>query len=315
MCHVAHPCLTPILPALPSGQDIASPRPNRPPVDAQTLAEAVAETAHLLAQAGVDTPRLEAEVLVREAAEVSKERLFSHPELPLSPEARGRLEGFVARRLRREPLPYVLGHAEFYSLTFRITPAVISPRPETEILVEGAVKRAREISARLLVDVGTGSGAIAVVLARELPEARVIAVDVSREALRLTRENCVRHGVAARVWTVCGDLLSALEGEADAIVGNLPYVESGVLSALQPEVRDFEPRAALDGGYDGLEVIRRLSVQLPSHLSKRGFVALEVGAGQAGGVAKLLAADGLGGTEIVRDYAGIERVVIARREG
>jgi release factor glutamine methyltransferase len=284
-------------------------------MDAQTLAEALAETAHLLADAGLDSPRLEAEILVREAAGLTRERLLSHPELPLSPEARAKLEVFLARRVSREPLPYLLGHAEFYSLTFRVTPAVISPRPETEILVEEVVKRAREIGARLLVDVGTGSGAIAVVLARELPEARVVAVDVSPEALRLTRENCARHGVAERVWTLCGDLLSALRVEAGAIVANLPYVESDVLLGLQPEVRDFEPRGALDGGYDGLEVIRRLSAQLSSHLSPIGFAALEVGAGQAGEVAKLLVAGGLGRSEVIPDYAGIERVVIARREG
>ncbi len=282
---------------------------------AQNLAEAVADVVHLLAEAGVDNPRLEAEILVREAAGLSKERLLSHPELPLSPEARGQLEAFVARRARREPLPYILGHAEFYSLTLRVTPAAIVPRPETEILVEEAVRRAREISARLLIDAGTGSGAIAVILARELPEARVVAVDVSVEALRLTRENAARHGVADRVVLVAGDLLSALTGEADGIVANLPYVESGVLSALQPEVRDFEPRGALDGGYDGLDVVRRFAAQLSSHLSRRGFAALEVGAGQAGEVAKLLAAGGLRRTEVVRDYAGIERVVIGRREG
>lgn len=282
---------------------------------AQTLADALAEVARRLLAAGVDSPRLEAEVLVREAVGVSKERLFSHPELPLSTEVRAKLEEWVARRARREPLPYILGHAEFYSLTFRVTPAVISPRPETEILVEEAAKRAREGAARLLVDVGTGSGAIAVVLAKELPGARVVAVDVSLEALRLTRENCARHGVAERVTLVGSDLLSALAVEADAIVANLPYVASDVLSGLEPEVRDFEPRGALDGGYDGLEVIRRLSPQLPSHLSEHGFVALEVGVGQAGEVAKLLSDHGLSGTEMVRDYAGIERVVIGWRAG
>jgi len=284
-------------------------------MDAQTIAEAVAEVAQRLAEAGVENPRLEAEILVRTAAGISHERLHAHPELALSPEARGTLAALTARRATREPLPYVLGEVEFYSLTFRVTPAAIVPRPETEILVEEAIRRAREIGARLLVDVGTGSGAIAVVLARELPEARVVAVDVSVEALRLTRGNAARHGVADRVLPVCSDLLCALNGEADAIIANLPYVESGVLSALQPEVRDFEPRGALDGGYDGLDVVRRFTAQLSSHLSRRGFAALEVGAGQAGEVAKLLTAGGLGRTEVVRDYAGIERVVIGRREG
>ena len=284
-------------------------------MEAQTIAEAVTEVARRLAEAGVENPRLEAEILVRTAAAISHERLHAHPELPLSAEAREALAALTARRATREPLPYILGEAEFYSLVFRVTPAAIVPRPETEILVEEAVRRAREIDARLLIDMGTGSGAIAVVLARELPEARVVAVDVSVEALRLTRGNAARHGVADRVLPVCSDLLCALNGEADAIIANLPYVESGVLSALQPEVRDFEPRGALDGGYDGLDVVRRFTAQLSSHLSRRGFAALEVGAGQAGEVAKLLTAGGLGRTEVVRDYAGIERVVIGRREG
>jgi len=284
-------------------------------MEAQTVAEAAAEVARRLAEAGVENPRLEAEVLVRTAAGISHERLHAHPELVLSPNARDSLAALTARRARREPLPYVLGEVEFYSLTFRVTPAALVPRPETEILVEEAVRRAREFDARLLLDVGAGSGAIAVVLARELPGARVLAVDVSLEALRLTRENAARHGVADRVLLANGDLLSALDVEADAIVANLPYVESGVLSSLQPEVRDFEPRGALDGGYDGLEVVRRFAAQLSSHLSQRGFAALEVGAGQAGEVAELLAAGGLRRTEVVRDYAGIERVVIGRREG
>ena len=280
-----------------------------------TVGEAVRTVMRQLAEAGVDGPQLEAEILVREAAGLSKEQLLAHPERKLAPEAGRRLERSAARRAAREPLAYILGRAEFYSLTFRVTPAAIVPRPETEILVEETVKRAREIGAKLLVDVGTGSGAIAVALAKELPEARVVAADVSRAALELTRENCARHGVTERVLLVGSDLLSALRLEADGIVANLPYVESEVLSQLQPEVRDFEPRVGLDGGYDGLEVIRRGSAQLAAHLSRGGFAALEVGAGQAGEVANLLAAGGLTHLEVARDYAGIERVVIGWRVG
>jgi release factor glutamine methyltransferase len=280
-----------------------------------TVGEAVRTVMRQLAEAGVDGPQLEAEILVREAAGLSKEQLLAHPERKLAPEAGRRLEGLAARRAAREPLAYILGRAEFFSLTFRVTPAAIVPRPETEILVEETVKRARGIGAKLLVDVGTGSGAIAVALAKELPEVRVVAVDVSREALQLTRENCARHGVLERVLLVGSDLLSALQLEADGIVANLPYVESEVLSQLQPEVRDFEPRVGLDGGYHGLEVIRRASAELATHLPRGGFAALEVGAGQAGEVANLLAAGRLDRIEVVRDYAGIERVVIGWRAG
>jgi len=280
-----------------------------------TVGEAVRVVTRRLAEVGADNPHLEAEILVREATGLIREQLLAHPECKMAPEAGRRLEAMAARRETREPLAYILGRAEFYSLTFRVTPAAIVPRPETEILVEEAVKRAREIGAQLLVDVGTGSGAIAVALAKELPGARVVAADVSRDALHLARENCTRHGVLERVLLVGSDLFSALQLEADGIIANLPYVESDALSQLQPEVWNSEPRLGLDGGDDGLEVIRRASAQLATHLSRGGFATLEVGAGQAGEVANLAAAGGLTRIEVVRDYAGIERVVIGWRAG
>jgi release factor glutamine methyltransferase len=220
------------------------------------------------------------------------------------------LQELAARRARREPLPYIIGEAEFYSLRFRVTPSVIVPRPETEILADAAIERARTREARSAIDVGTGSGALPVVMARGLPGLRVLATDICADALSLARENCRRHQVAEKVMLLCADLLEAVRERTDFIVANLPYVGSDEFSGLQPEVRDFEPRAALDGGPDGLAHIRRLSVQLRGHLSPGGFAALEVGAGQAPGVAKLLLAGGLDDIEVLRDYSGIERVVI-----
>jgi release factor glutamine methyltransferase len=285
----------------------------RPSGHAQTVGQAVAAAARQFAGAGIENAWLEAEVLVRAAAELGRERLHAHPEESLPADAAADLASFVSRRLAREPLPYITGEVEFYSLPFHITPAAIVPRPETEVLVEAAVARARQIGAGLVIDVGTGSGALAVVLARELPEARVAAIDLSREALLLTRRNAARHGVASQVLLVQSDLLAGLRAHADCIVGNLPYVRHDEFSALQPEVRDYEPRLALDGGEDGLEVIRRLAVRLREHLSPRGIAALEVGAGQANAVANMLADGRLTNIEIVTDYAGIERVVIGRR--
>ncbi len=252
-------------------------------------------------------------MLVRAATRLTREYLHAHPEAVLSPEAAAHLASFVSRRLMREPLPYITGTAEFYSLTLRITPAVIAPRPETEILAEATLTRARRAGAELVIDVGTGSGALAIVLTRELPEARVVAVDLSQQALRLTRENAAEHGAAARLLPVQSDLLSALRAQADCIVANLPYIRRDEFPGLQPEVRDHEPRLALDGGEDGLEVIRRLAVQLHEHLSPDGIAALEVGAGQADAVANVLADGRLTSIETVADYAGIERVVIGRR--
>jgi release factor glutamine methyltransferase len=233
----------------------------------------------------------------------------------MSQEAATRLESLTRRRARREPLSYVLGWTEFHSLSFSVTPAVVTPRPETEILVDAALSRVRDAGPMLFVDVGTGSGAIAVALARARPQARVVAIDISPAALAVAGENCGRHGVLKQVHRVCGDLLSGVGARADGIVANLPYIGRDEFPYLEPEVREFEPREGLDGGEDGLQVIRRLSVQLLEHLADGGLAALEVGAGQALEVAKLLAAEGLSRIEVVRDLAGIERVVLGWRAG
>ncbi len=275
-----------------------------------TASSAIQTTTQRLRDARLESPRREAELLVRAVAGLSKERLLAHPETELTAEEASRLETLVARRLRREPLPYLVGSVEFYSLPFRVGPAALIPRPETELLAEEAIRRAPQ--ARLALDVGAGSGALAVVLARELPQAVVIAIDLSREALRLTRENAHLHGVSDRVLPVQADLLTAVQAQAELIVANLPYIRRGDLEGLQPEVRDFEPRLALDGGQDGLEVIRRLGDQLPERVRPGAVVALEVGLGQAAAVEQILAAAGLVEVETVPDYAAIGRVVIGR---
>ncbi|MCJ7752449.1 MAG: peptide chain release factor N(5)-glutamine methyltransferase, partial [Armatimonadetes bacterium] len=164
-------------------------------------------------------------------------------------------------------------------------------------------------------DIGTGCGCLAVVLARELPDARLLAVDISLDALLLARRNIQLHRVDDRVLPLCSDLLSAVRRPLDFVVANLPYIPTPDFDHLQPEVRDFEPRLALNGGDDGLGIIRRLCVQLTTHLSDGGFAALEVGAGQAHTAAKLLEQAGLRDIEILLDYSGIERVVIAWRRG
>ncbi len=280
----------------------------------QTVASAIASVAGRLSQAGIERARAEAESLVRAAAGLTREALLLHPDAPISGDHARRLQDLAARRARREPLPYLLGHAEFYSLSFRVSPVAIVPRPETEALVEAAIERAGPRRACLAFDVGTGCGAIAVTLARHLPAVRVVATDLSRDALALARANCRRHGVERRVSLLCADLLASVRGPADFIVANLPYIATDEFAGLQPEVRDFEPRAALDGGHDGLGPIRRLSVQLSDHLSQGGFAALEVGAGHAPEAAKLLRAGRLSRVEIIADYAGIERVVIGWRQ-
>ena len=283
------------------------------PPSPRTLASALSWVARQLSAAGIERARPEAEVIVSFATGRTREHLLIHPDAPLSPDEIARLTALAQRRAKREPLPYVLGEVEFYSLPFHITPAAIVPRPETEILVEAALARAGR--ARLAVDVGTGCGAVAIAVARGLLELRVVAADISGPALALARRNCQRHGLADRVLLVRGDLLGALSAPADLIIANLPYIRTADFPELEPEVRDWEPRIALDGGDDGLAVIRRLSVQLFDHLCPGGCAAMEVGAGQAEGVAKLLARAGLSDVEVLPDYAGIQRVVIGRRKG
>lgn len=280
-----------------------------PPAEPNTVAEAVAALARRLSQAGIESAHREAQILLRAATGLSREALLAHPETPLTEEARVTLAEHAARRVAREPLPYITGEVEFYSLPFHVTPAALVPRPETEILVEAVLTRLPP-TAKLLLDIGAGSGVIAVVLARERPDAMVVAVDVSRPALALTRRNARRHGVVGRMRLVQSDLLTGLRGRADAIVANLPYIDPEELEGLQPEVRDYEPRRALEGGYHGLAVIERLCAALPSSLAPGGLAALEVGAGQAPAVAAKLEAAGLARIEIVPDYAGIERVVL-----
>jgi len=280
-----------------------------------TVAAAIAAVARDLSQAGIERARVEAETIVRAAAGLTREHIVLHPETPLSAEQAALTESLVSRRAAHEPLPYVLGETEFYSLAFHVSPSAIVPRPETEILAEAAVERARQTHAPTAADIGTGCGCLAVVLARELPDARLLAVDISLDALLLARRNIQLHRVDDRVLPLCSDLLSAVRRPLDFVVANLPYIPTPDFDHLQPEVRDFEPRLALNGGADGLGIIRRLCVQLTTHLSDGGFAALEVGAGQARAAAKLLEQAGLRDIEILFDYSGIERVVIAWRRG
>jgi release factor glutamine methyltransferase len=288
---------------------------SRPASSGPTASVLISDIARSLATAGIEGARTEAELIVRAVCDVTAEKLILRPEAELTSGERERALALASRRARREPLPYLLGRAEFYSLPFSVSPASIVPRPETEILAEAAMERARRTAAKLGADVGTGCGVLASVLARHLHGLRVAATDISSEALVLARENARRHRVAKRVLSVRCDLLTAVTGPLDFVVANLPYVRTRDIDQLLPEIRDFEPRAALDGGADGLCVIRRLSVQLFDHLATGGFAALEVGAGQASEVENLLARGGLRSIEVVRDYAGIDRVVIGWRRG
>ena len=265
----------------------------------------------------ISEPRASAELLLGHVLGLDRLALYLNAERPLEAEE---LEGFsrcLERRLRREPVQFITGTQEFWSLALTVTPDVLIPRPETELLVEALLDFARETGARQmrLMDVGTGSGAIAVAAARELPKAVVVAGDLSLAALTLARDNARRHQVSERILFLCMDLFCGLGRTLfDAVVTNPPYVKSSDFSLLPREIRDYEPRYALDGGEDGLQTIRAIIDQAPDFLRSGGILALEMGAGQAEVVGALVSrTNRYRGQHMLKDYSAIDRVLIAQR--
>ncbi len=265
-----------------------------------------------LAAAGCDTPRLDAEVLLAHLLGQDRAWLYAHPEYTLSRSQLSAYQSLVARRAQREPIGYLTGHKEFYGLDLIVSPDVLIPRPETEHLVDRAVYWLTTSAAPgVIADVGTGSGAIAVALAVHIPQAHIIAIDTSSAALTVARRNTVRHGVANRVHCVQGDLLTPLTGPLRLVVANPPYLRQAELTAAPPEVARWEPRAALDGGPDGLATIRRLLEQASERLSPDGALLMELGAQQGDDVLRLARHHLPTATvEIARDYVGRDRVLI-----
>jgi release factor glutamine methyltransferase len=225
-----------------------------------------------------------------------------------------RYEPLVARRAAREPLPYITGQREFWGLSFEVSPAVLIPRPETELIVEAALDLVPAGRTLDIVDACTGSGVLAIALAHELPMARIVATDISAEALTVARRNAARLGVADRVQFVLGDLLDPIVEPVDLIACNPPYVVDAAQPVLQPEVRDHEPSVALFGGHDGLQLLTRMVRAAPSRLRRDGFLIFEFGLGQDVEVEALIAGEPALELEGVRrDLQGIARTCIARR--
>lgn len=267
--------------------------------------EAASEAAERLARAGVSDAKFEAELLARESAGISRAAYFSGAEFKSG--AASTFESFVERRTRREPTPYITGHREFFGREFAVGPGVLVPRPETELLVELALAEIDAEPMALVVEAGTGSGAVAVSIAAHRPLANVLACDISPTAMEFAFANAKRHTPQLRLFI--GDLLAAC-GRADVVLANLPYIPTWEIDALEPEVSRWEPRIALDGGKDGFSLIRRLVDDCAARLRPR-LLALEVGFGQAVAVSAIVNDAGVE-PWVVKDLAGVDRIVCGR---
>jgi release factor glutamine methyltransferase len=284
-----------------------------------TLSMSLMDGSRFLSRAAIESPRLDAEVLLRHVIGIDKVQLYLRIDETIKAEAERQFWELLERRARREPLAYITGRKEFWSLDFSVTPDVLIPRPETELLVEAALERTPQMlkSRVKIVDLGTGSGAIAVCLAKELPEAQISAVDISSAALQVARANAERHGVADRIRFLLGDLFAPVAEEResfDLIIANPPYVRSADVAKLEPEIREWEPIAALDGGRDGLDIYRLIAGQCRSYLTATGHVLLEIADAMGEAAAQIFAnAGGFETARLLRDYAGKDRVMATRK--
>jgi release factor glutamine methyltransferase len=290
-----------------------------------TVAEALRQAAETFARHGFDQPALNAEQLLCHILSCRRTDLFIQATRRVDRDALLAFQRSIGQRLGHVPLQYITGSARFLTFELSVAPGVFIPRPETEILVDEAIRRIQthphDNGAEVLIDLGTGSGNIAIALALAFPQARVYATDLSEKALRVARENAGEQRCQERIHFLRGDLFEPFAADqatepATAIICNPPYIVRADIEALPPEVRDYEPRLALDGGPDGLDIVRRVVRESAAHLKVNGYLALEVGQGQAAQVKTLLRQEGhYGEIKVVKDLAGIDRVVLARHQG
>jgi release factor glutamine methyltransferase len=287
-----------------------------------TVGEALARATSDLRRVGIDQPGNDARRLVAAVLALSAAQLISRPERRLSPQQFARLEHCIARRRNREPVSRILGEREFYGRSFAISPATLDPRPDSETLIEVALERVRregwDAAPLRILDVGTGSGCLLLTLLCELPNAVGIGTDISEVALGVARSNARRLGVEYRAQWMVRDALAGIGERFELLVSNPPYIRSGDIADLEAEVRDFDPWSALDGGADGLDVVRRLVAGIPT-IIPNGWIVLEMGHDQADGVAGLLGSRqpplGLAEIEFCQDVTGKRRCVAARTRG
>ncbi len=281
------------------------------PDDTWTLRRVLSWTTDFFQSKGLDSPRLDAELLIADAQGVDRIRLYMDLDKPLLPDELAAIRARVQRRARFEPVAYILGHRGFWSLDLQVDPRVLVPRPDTERLVELALARLKDVEAPVVVDVGTGSGCVALAIGKERPDATVHAIDRSADALQVATANAAANEVP-NVTFHEGDLLAPVAdiGRVDMVVSNPPYIPSAEVERLMPDVRQYEPRGALDGGADGLDLVRRLVDQAAALLPPGGALMMEIGFDQGPAVAALCRAR-FAEVTVHPDYAGHDRVVEA----
>jgi release factor glutamine methyltransferase len=284
-----------------------------------TIAEAISAAETLLAAQNIENARLDAEVLLGHVLGRNRAWIITHNPDAFDEQFRLPYEDVIERRRRREPMQYITGIQEFWGLPFRVTPDVLIPRPETELIVEQAVQRLSYLDAPLMIDLCTGSGCVAVSIARSIPQARIFATDRSAAALAVARENARGNGVADRIRFVEGDLFGPfeeldLDNRVHIITANPPYVRDSERPDLQPEVRDFEPGLALFAGPWGTEIAERIISDAPNYLRPGGSLIVEMGVGQAVTLRHAAErAEAFSQIDVLKDLAGIERVILATK--
>ena len=288
-----------------------------------TILELLNWSTHYLRDHQIENPRLNAELLLAQSLKLSREGLYTHLQDPSREEEKENFERLIKKRISGEPLQYLLGHQEFWSIDFKVDPRVLIPRPETELLIEEGLSILSEDFPKgipYVLEIGTGSGAIAISLAKEVRDLFIVATDISGEALLLARENAKSAGVLHHIRWVKGDLFSPFrfageKGAFDLILSNPPYIDRSEIQNLAREVKDHEPLVAVDGGEDGMAFYQRIISQAPSYLRKGGWLLLEIGQNQGGKVSGLIEKKGcFSRPERVKDLSGIERVVKAQRK-
>ncbi len=279
-----------------------------------SLGEAVADARTRFDAAGLPNAAMEARILIAGLLKLTSTEVFANADRILTDMEAAMIDDSVARRLKREPVHRILGAREFYGMTLTLSKETLEPRPDTEILIEILLPHLRRIAsekdrARVL-DLGTGTGAIALALLKGCAEAQAVGTDISDDALRTAQENAVREGVAERFEAIRSDWFTTIRGRFDIIVSNPPYIKQSAIAALEPEVRDFDPYRALNGGIDGLDAYRAIATGAQAFLEKDGIVGVEIGFDQKDSVTGVFAASGFALQQAARDYGDNDRVLV-----